>query len=63
MSDTDWGTTNRVWYCEVHDSLIRSEFISTMNPPQCDWAIAGHIPTIYELCTVEMFNLTRLVGA
>ena len=61
-ADTDWGTTNRVYYCEVHDSLIRQLSAQESKEPQCDWAIAAGIPREYEPCTVEMWNLTKLEG-
>ena len=63
--DTEWAPTNRVYYCEVHDSLVRKADAEgvwgEVAQLQCDWAVASHIPFVVEACTVEIWNLTRQV--
>ena len=59
--DSRWGTTNRVYYCEIHDSLVRKADVTGLWEPsgprddiQCDWAVASKIPFVVEACTVEI---------
>lgn len=56
---TKWGTTDRVYYCEIHDSLVRKWSSDVSDDPQCDWAVASQIPSIVEPCSVEVMLLVR----
>jgi len=51
----EWGTSDRVFYCRIHDSLIRSAAAEVGF--QCDWAQAVQIPLFYETCTREIAYL------
>ena len=59
--DSKWGTTNQVYYCEVHDSLVRKTRVDEHDDSQCDSALMQHIPSWYESCTVEIWTLTKIV--
>ena len=52
---TRWGITDRVWYCEVHDSLIRARYAET-DHFQCDAARADQIPMAVEPCSSRSSN-------
>lgn len=54
---TKWGTTDRVYYCEVHDSMIRKLTVELSDEPQCDWALASHIPSFVEPCVIAIMKL------
>lgn len=59
MSSTRWGTTDRVWYCELHDSLVRNAAMrDDTEDAQCDWARMMDVPLLYEDCVVRLADLT-----
>lgn len=55
---TRWSETNRVWYCEEHDSMVRQAIMrDNAETAQCDRALILKIPLIVEECDIKLADL------